>query len=59
MAVVPRPSEALMQPCRDPDIPAGNTDNDYATMMLNLGQAFVNCKNEKASLATWVRGLGK
>lgn len=58
-SVAPKPSEALLTPCVDPVIPDGSTDNDYATLMLNLGQAYINCKNEKATLATWVRGLAK
>ena len=58
-SVAPTPNEALMQPCRDPEVPAGSTDNDYATLLLNVGQAYVTCKREKEALATWVRGLGK
>jgi hypothetical protein len=58
-SVAPKPSEALLQPCRDPEVPAGNTDTDYAVGWLNTAQAYVNCRNEKAALATWARGLAK
>jgi hypothetical protein len=57
--VAPKANEALLKPCRDPEVPAGNTDNDFATLLLNVGQAYVNCRNEKAALATWARGIGK
>lgn len=59
MPVAPKANEALLAPCVDPVLPTGQTDNDYATLMLNLGQAYQNCKSEKAALATWVRGIAK
>jgi hypothetical protein len=59
VAIAPKANEALLKPCRDPEVPAGNTDNDFATLLLNVGQAYVNCKREKEDLATWARGLGK
>ncbi len=58
-AVAPKANEALLSPCRDPEVPTGNSDQDYAVGWLNTAQAYVDCGNSKAALAAWVRGLGK
>jgi hypothetical protein len=58
VVVTPKPSEALLLPCRDPMLPDPETatDNQVGAALLDLAKAYADCKQRHASLATFVRG---
>jgi hypothetical protein len=47
-----------MLPCLDPALPDPETatDRDVANALLEIEQAYVDCKRRQADLAAWVRG---
>ena len=52
---VPRsPDPALLAPCADPELSAGQSDNDVATDLLTLGYAYKACRQKQADLAAFV-----
>ena len=61
VAVSPTPPAGLLQPCAAPAVPDPDkaTDRDVATAILDLGQAYYDCKARYDGLSGWVKGLGK
>lgn len=56
MVVAPKPSEALLTACVDPAVPDVRTDNDLGVLLVNLAQAYADCRQRHADLARWMRG---
>lgn len=59
VVVQPKPSEALLLPCRDPVLiadPEAASDNDVAAERIRVAEAYLACKQRHADLATFVRG---
>ncbi len=62
MALAPRTDPRILEGCTDPKLvadPVKATDNDLATMMLELGQAYLDCKARDASKAEYIRRLSQ
>jgi hypothetical protein len=57
--VQPKPSEALLLPCRDPVLigdPDAASDNDVAAERIRVAEAYLACKQRHGDLVTFVKG---
>lgn len=58
VAAAPKPSAALLLPCRDPDLvpdPDNATAEQINIERLNVARAYADCRQKQAALAKWVK----